>query len=604
MPAIPLLPSSFIPYPAEPSTPEPQLHSSFKHDAVFAEANSILWTESSSQSIVRWDKLLRMVSVVVIAFLVLAVLSWVTHSIGRARHSESNEGVIAPDTETSRLFGTKFSSSTTLYDNYRACQSITTTAVHTPECSPRGSTKPVLQPVTPSEHILGECHDYIASPVENTQFLLEPPTMVVAQPLGHGTRGKASAVTQGGESIDCNGFDRGAVKPQLHIHDNQPSHEVSKVRTQVPGISSNTSSNRTNGPRAQTAPCVKTRSGSLAKSLTRLASIRQTTVHILAVGMSWEGIEGGPHALPGPLHDIEWLRNVFAQQKNFRFNSLLDHAATLVTIRQSLEDMLSVAGENDLLVLYFSGHGGQNDSFELYDSASLNDVILNEWIVKFRSTTPRSSPVYIIFDFCRPDKVNPNTELAAGVNVIWACSPTESALDLRLKDPNNYLPRSCFLLSLVLAIDDTSEDPTAPVVARFTNRMKEFVRVIRGLPCFKEKCRLPWRCCQCEICLDGKLCVHDKHKGDLPFQVVSIGGIGANSDLSSIVQFVASRFPLHIKRAANLVSRDHWVLYFNPSYISANKRPLNPRNRRLGVNSGIETTTIRNMTIPVNLIRF
>ncbi|CUA68487.1 hypothetical protein RSOLAG22IIIB_03524 [Rhizoctonia solani] len=355
------------------------------------------------------------------------------------------------------------------------------------------------------------------------------------------------------------------------------------------------------------------RSATLVKSLTGLVLAQQTTIHILGIGMSWSGFGGDSRrALPGPPHDMNWLQSIFASQENFRFKSLLDHAATLEAVRQSLGDMHSAAGDNDFLVLYFSGHGAHDDSFELYnpespdDSVLLNETTLNEWIVKFRSESrqpPR--PVYIIFDFCRPSPIKPKTKLEDGVNVIWACSPTESALDLGLKSPDHSLPRSCFLLSFILAIDDFSADPTAPVVERFTIRMNEFVKVIRG-HCYEFKCRrpAPWRCCRCKTCLEGKLCTHEKHIGNLPFQVVSVGGIGGNSDLSAVAKYISDRFPLPIKRAADQVSKDHWVLYFNPSHISASKRPLNPRSRRLGKNVEIEPNMARNMTIPVKLVGF
>ncbi|KAF8753435.1 hypothetical protein RHS01_07038 [Rhizoctonia solani] len=198
------------------------------------------------------------------------------------------------------------------------------------------------------------------------------------------------------------------------------------------------------------------------------------------VGTSWEGQGDRFDALPGPSHDIEWLKNAFAHQQNFWFNSLLDHNVTLATIRQSLDRMFSVAEESDLLALYFSGHGGYDDRFELYDSTSLDEVILNEWIVEFRSKNSAHNPVYIVFDFCRPGRVRPQAELASDVKVIWACSPTQPALELKLKDPNNALPRSCFLLSLILAIGDVSEDPTLPAAGRFTDRMKQLVKTIRG----------------------------------------------------------------------------------------------------------------------------
>ncbi|KAH7341544.1 hypothetical protein B0J17DRAFT_264530 [Rhizoctonia solani] len=597
------------------SITEPQAHLSFRQHAIVVETASASCTRISRYCLARrglhphvvseTKSTTRTIVIALTVLLVLAVIAWATRNIRRVHHSESNKTRSVTETETSSLLGTRVSSSTTLYDNYRACQSVATTIVHTPNRSRRGSIKPVLQLVAPSEPIFGEYGDYVASPVESTEFLPETFTAVITHPLDSAIRGRASVVVQKAGSIDSSTFDRNTHESPSQELNNCQSSQGLRNRTQTHHIPPNViRPNQATESRAQTAPCTKIRSSSFVKSLTGLVSIQQVTIHVLAIGTSWEGVGNGTQALPGPLHDIEWLRNVFSCQKNFQFHSLLNHTATLVTIHQSLVDMLSMAGEDDILVLYFSGHGGRNDSFELYDSTSLNEVTLNDWIVDFRSATPRNNPIYIIFDFCRPDFVKPNTELASGVNIIWACSPTESALDLRLTDPNNHLPRSCFLLSLVLAIDDVSEDPTASVVKRFTTRMTEFLKVIRGAHCFKAKCRLPWRYCGCGDCSANRLCMHDAHKGNLPFQVVSVGGIEGSSNLSAVVGYIASRFPLHIKRAADRMSKDHWVLYFNPSHISANRRPLNPRNRRLGINAGIEANMACHMTIPAKFIRF
>ncbi|CUA68486.1 hypothetical protein RSOLAG22IIIB_03523 [Rhizoctonia solani] len=404
-------------------------------------------TKSSfqSRSIAHWDAPLQTFSILITILLILVILGWIIRDRCCIHHAGLNQDDAAPESESSSLLGTRVSSSTTLHDNYQ---------------SYRGA-KLILQNVhaTYSESILGGHGDYVTSPMESIPCLFEPPKIVVQAPDSV-TRGRTSAVTQKAKSISSNHFDPAMDESQVHESEDCQSSKASKKRAQSqhgpPSITTPIPANET---RAQTAPCIKIRSASLAKSLTGLVSLQQAIVHVLAVGMSWEGIAGGSRVLPGPHHDIEWLRNLFSFQKNFRFSSLLDHAATLTAIRQSLENMLSVASEDDPLVLYFSGHGGQGDSFELYGSILLTEVMLNEWIVQFRSTALRNSPVYIIFDFCRPDRVKPNTELASGVNVIWACSPTESALDLRLKDPKNHLPRSCFLLSLILAIDDVSEDP-------------------------------------------------------------------------------------------------------------------------------------------------
>ncbi|CAE7106375.1 unnamed protein product [Rhizoctonia solani] len=566
-------------------------------------ASTLLGVEPNPQSppIAHWDGLLRPIGILVVA---LVVMGPVVYGLRRVHRTKFGHGGVSV-AESGPLLGTRAPSSTTLHSNNQNCQSVATTTARNPTRSLRGSIKPVLRPVHViySDPILEEYRSYVASPVENTSFLLEPPTTMVMQLPDSAARGRVSAVIQKVEPISSDYFDPGTEESQAHKPNKFQTSKVFINRTQnaAPSIAP---PSPVNEARAQTAPCLKFRSASLVKSLTDLASIQQATVHALAVGMSWAGIGDGSRALPGPLHDIEWLRNMFSLQSNFRFNSLIDHAVSLATIRQSLECMLSAAGENDLLALYFTGHGGDNDSFELYDSTLLTEVMLNEWIVHFRSTTSRNNPVYIIFDFCRPDCVKPSTEFANGVNVIWACSPTESALELRLNDPNNHLPRSCFLLSLVLAIGDVSEDPAGPIIQRFTTRMKEFVQLIRGLDCLKHKCQIPWRICGCETCSKGKLCIHDKHHGNLPFQVVSVGGIEMNSNVLAVVKYIADRFPLHIKRAVDRVSKNFWVLYFNPSRISPTKRPLNPRNHRLGTNAGVEANTARNMSTPAELIRF
>ncbi|KAL5634735.1 hypothetical protein ACGC1H_002689 [Rhizoctonia solani] len=493
--------------------------------------------------------------------------------------------------------------------DYQACRFGCITNGQPSIRAPRGSNKSILQPLKSSNFILEDSSHVVMSPVEGIHNPPEPLAAMTTQLSS--TRGRVVAVTQNTDPIS-GGLGRNVLKPQKHESGIQQGSGTlwnpPRTRYISPAL------DQVNQSQAHAAPSVKIRSATLVKSLTGLVLAQQATVHIVRVGVSWNGFGGDSRqALPGPPHDMEWLQTVFTSQENFRFKPLLDRDATLEAVHQSLGDMHSVAEDNDFIVLYFSGHGAHNDSFELYspqspdDSDLLNEAMLNEWIVEFRSKTRKPPrPVYIIFDFCRPSLVEPKTKLDDGVNVIWACSPTQSALDLKLKSSDYGLPRSCFLLSLILAIDDFSADPTAPVVERFTIRMKEFVRVIRGLHCYGLKCRrpAPWRCCRCKTCLGGKLCTHDKHEGDLPFQVVSIGGIGGNSDLSAVAKYIADRFPLHIKRAADRVSKHHWVLYFNPSHISANRRPLNPRNHRLGMSVGIEANRIRNMTIPVNLIRF
>jgi hypothetical protein len=278
-------------------------------------------------------------------------------------------------------------------------------------------------------------------------------------------------------------------------------------------------------PRAGSTPNPTIRSTSkrdtLIGSLLGLASVERAFVRVLGVGLSWDHVQG--RALLGPPHDMLWLQNFFAGQEDIEFNYLLDQKATLEAIRHSVKKMY-LAKDTDYLVLYFAGHGTANNGFELYDPASdpLTEVILNDWIVELRKETSKHIPVYIVFDFCRESHVVPQTSLAEGVNVIWACSPTESALDLRLNKDND-LPLSCFLIAMLLTIGDASKDSNLVIWKLFAVRLKELVNVVRGVQCFRSRCRPPWYCCRCETCMGGGLCNHGCHSdARRPFQVVSI----------------------------------------------------------------------------------
>ncbi|CAE6460979.1 unnamed protein product [Rhizoctonia solani] len=190
----------------------------------------------------------------------------------------------------------------------------------------------------------------------------------------------------------------------------------------------------------------------------QLRSEQNTLVHVLAVGLSWRHIQ--KKALPGPEHDLCWLKNFFVDQKRVQFTSLLDNEVSFDTIHRSVTRIYSDAQPNDCLVLYFTGHGDDENAFELYDDdpGSLDEVILNDWIVKLRRETSKTIPVYIIFDFCRENPASSSAQLDNGVTVFWSCPPGQKSPDVML---SKDLPYSCFLLALFLAIDDSSKSHTS-----------------------------------------------------------------------------------------------------------------------------------------------
>ncbi|CAE6465793.1 unnamed protein product [Rhizoctonia solani] len=125
--------------------------------------------------------------------------------------------------------------------------------------------------------------------------------------------------------------------------------------------------------------------GSLTGFLTfKSPKLPNIPVHILGVGLSWSHDKA--RELPGPGHDIRWLQGFFDYQHQFHFTPLLDGQATFDAIYRHVARIYSTADPSSYMILYFTGHGDGNNAFELYDKdpGSLDEVILNEWIVELR----------------------------------------------------------------------------------------------------------------------------------------------------------------------------------------------------------------------------
>lgn len=361
-------------------------------------------------------------------------------------------------------------------------------------------------------------------------------------------------------------------------------------------------------PRAFTAPYSAirrlSRSSTLFATLTGLSSMQPVSVKILGVGLSWDHVPD--RALPGPPHDMEWLKRLFFEHRYIWFECLLDRKATYDAIRGRMKRMYRDATTETYLIFYFAGHGTEDNAFELYDARSLNEVVLNEWIIEFRQEMSKHVPVYFIFDFCRESRVERKADLADDVHIIWACSPFQSALDLNLplkRGGNDDLPRSCFLIALILAVDDASKDSALLPWQYFAMRIKELVMVVRGVRCYRSRCKPPWYCCRCETCLGGEdLCTHIKHSEERRlFQVVSMSTLKENPNFSAVVQFVANNFPMHIQRVTHRVANNQWFMFFNPGHIVANKGSIKPRYLPRKDTNTAARATVRHMTVPGGL---
>ncbi|CAE6448785.1 unnamed protein product [Rhizoctonia solani] len=305
-------------------------------------------------------------------------------------------------------------------------------------------------------------------------------------------------------------------------------------------------------------------------------------VHVLGVGLSWSHIQ--ERKLPGAAHDIRWLEGFFAYQEQFYFTPLLDEDATFDAIYRQVEHIYSDAHSNAYIILYFTGHGNNKNAFELYgDHRSLDEVILNGWIVKLRKTTSKHIPVYIIFDFCRDNPDRSNVQLDDDITVIRSCPPGQKSPDIKLCDD---LPYSCFLLALLLSICDGSEYYASSSMGPFSYRLRELFNTIWGIRCYKPGswrrkrwCRHPESCGQCQ---------DEKHKpchGEWPdlqlFDALDNMYLGKLPDFRMVARYASTRFPLPIRKVRESVEGNKWFAYFNPIRIDTNKGSSTIKPRRL-----------------------
>ncbi|CAE7143345.1 unnamed protein product [Rhizoctonia solani] len=374
--------------------------------------------------------------------------------------------------------------------------------------------------------------------------------------------------------------------------------------------------------RIHTAPCLSTSDfvfrppepvnvllGSLRGfQLRPVAPSQNTTIHVLAIGLSWNHIKD--RALRGPTHDIGWLKKLCADQRQVQFKSLLDEEASFSRIRRSVAHMYMNAQPGDYVVLYFTGHGDGKNAFELYDSPwSLDEVILNDWIVKLRQKLSKHVPVYIIFDFCRESLAKSNAQLDKDVTVIWSCPPGQKSSDVRLSDD---LPYSCFLLALLFSIYDSSKyQVSSAVQLYFARRMMELLNFIWGIKCYKPGPLRRKRWCRhlrsCKLCRVEKR--GDQDGGEWPdlrlFEALDNMYLGKLPDFETVVRYASTRFPLPIRKAHQLLRANQWFMYFNPSLISTDKGSSTLKTKFLLRDVNIESESAlqaRGTTLPLGAL--
>ncbi|KAH7343332.1 hypothetical protein B0J17DRAFT_172783 [Rhizoctonia solani] len=176
-------------------------------------------------------------------------------------------------------------------------------------------------------------------------------------------------------------------------------------------------------------------------------SSAMSTLHILAVGVAYGGLED-------PEHDLNILQTLFKgpEPEKARFKGISGKEATLETIEQAMgelyREVVRSSGSNLLIIL--TGEGDKDNRMHLMGDAFITDTDLRRWMWKLQiDCHPNNRTVTIILDHCRTKPVMPTKVSHVGVEFIWTCSPGQTAAALRFRSVRD-VPRSCFLLALIM----------------------------------------------------------------------------------------------------------------------------------------------------------
>lgn len=95
------------------------------------------------------------------------------------------------------------------------------------------------------------------------------------------------------------------------------------------------------------------------------SEVANSTLHVMTVGVGKYPADSGQKELPFSVKGAEAIRDFFARQKelkttpfaDIKIKPLHETDATRKAIRQSLADMVGVVNKDDVVLLFFSGHG-------------------------------------------------------------------------------------------------------------------------------------------------------------------------------------------------------------------------------------------------------
>jgi hypothetical protein len=180
-------------------------------------------------------------------------------------------------------------------------------------------------------------------------------------------------------------------------------------------------------------------------------SRKHPSLFILAIAVAFDGLQD-------PEHDFELLKTWLKDHDSgaVRFLGISGKDATRekieIAIKTLYQEALLTPGSNLLILL--TGEGDNTNRMHLVGGRFITDGDIRVWLWKLRrESKPANVPATVVLDYCRTNKHIPLGAVQDGIEFIWSCSLGQKAAALKFKAED--LPRSCFLLALMMAAYDS-----------------------------------------------------------------------------------------------------------------------------------------------------
>lgn len=168
-------------------------------------------------------------------------------------------------------------------------------------------------------------------------------------------------------------------------------------------------------------------------SLFLLTPLCAQDIYLLSVGIS--DYSGSDNDLRLASKDAGTVSNLYRKNRNANVVTLLDSKATCKTIEQNMDKLFSKAGKDDIIVLFFSGHGTPN-GLVAYDGVFTYDRIRKQ-LSKSRCTNKM-----VFADACFSGKLRAGGGKASGSkakNVMFFLSSRSGETSMEIATMKNGL---------------------------------------------------------------------------------------------------------------------------------------------------------------------